>query len=210
MRGAPQVDEAQIPALQAQWGAAHHILLPRLIGAELLADIQPRFADAAFVEHVHPASGHETVMTEGPAQRLLDFLLNDPRLLRVMERVTACGRIGGCLNGRIYRLMPGTDEGHDWHDDNVRGRVLGLSINLTPSPFAGGQLELRERRTGTPVAFIANTGAGDAVVFRLGPIIEHRVLPVTGDTPRYAYAGWFEAGPSLKERLDAQWHSRRP
>jgi hypothetical protein len=52
---------------------------------------------------------------------------------------------------------------------------------------------------------VANTGAGDAVLFRIAERLEHRVTSLRGDVPRTAYAGWFLREPRfadvLKERI---------
>jgi hypothetical protein len=36
-----------------------------------------------------------------------------------------------------------------------------------------------------------NKGFGDAIVFRIGGNLEHRVAPVRGAVPKIAFAGWF-------------------
>lgn len=197
-----RIDETQVDALRQHWQRHHFVRLRDFLDAGALAFVHAQIAGGEFHEQVHPVSGREAVLAEGAAQRLLDLLVNDRRVLAMVERITGCPPIGGCLNGRIYRLLPASNEAHDWHDDNVRQRLLGLSINLTERAFEGGELQLREARTKAPVGAVRNTGPGDCVVFELGPRIEHRVTPVTGDTPRVAYAGWFEAGPSLKAHLE--------
>ena len=49
---------------------------------------------------------------------------------------------------------------------------------------------------------IANTGLGDAMLFRISGNLEHRVTEVTGDQPKTAFAGWFQSGElDLASRL---------
>ena len=68
-----------------------------------------------------------------------------------------------------------------------------MSVNLSPKPYAGGILQLREARSEEILAEIANTGLGDALFFRISPELKHRVSPVEGIVPKTAYAGWFQA-----------------
>jgi hypothetical protein len=72
-----------------------------------------------------------------------------------------------------------------------------MSINLSLEEYQGGELQIRETRSGKIVSEIANTGLGDAVLFPISPELEHRVLPVRGDRAKIAFAGWFRAEPGL-------------
>ena len=185
--------------LAREWRDRHWVRFERFLAPALLATVQRQIAQGEFTDFVHDASGHEGKMTDNAAVWLLDFLMNSPALLDRISQLT--GRDVSWFHGRIYRLTPGTDEGHDWHSDYEIGRQLGVSINLTPTPFSGGELQLADAVTRAPISEVANTGYGDCVIFRLGADIAHRVLPVTGEVARTAYAGWFYSGPSLLERL---------
>jgi len=48
-------------------------------------------------------------------------------------------------------------------------------------------------------ASIANTGPGDAIVFRIDGALEHMVTPVSGAVSKIAWAGWFAREPLLPE-----------
>jgi hypothetical protein len=52
-------------------------------------------------------------------------------------------------------------------------------------------LQIRNRDSEELLHEIRNTGLGDAVLFRVKRKLLHRVLPVEGDMPRTAMAGWF-------------------
>ncbi len=202
----PPADE--LPALHDLWRRNHFVVLPGLLEASLLAFVRSHVAIGEFFDFQHRASGHEACMRSNAAVWLLDFLMNAPELLRVVESITGIDRIGW-FDGRIYRLTPGTDEGHHWHDDNTHGRKLGVSVNLIDTPFEGGLLQLRDSQTCAALAEVANTGEGDCVIFRLGDDLEHRVLPVTGSVPRIAFAGWFREGETHAEWIK-QVYLRRP
>jgi hypothetical protein len=85
----------------------------------------------------------------------------------------------------------------------MHGRRVALSINLSGQPFEGGELLLRDAASEQVLAEIGNRAEGDAVLFRVHEDLEHRVLPVAGEVPRTAFAGWFTAGPGLAEQLHA-------
>ncbi|MGE0443795.1 MAG: 2OG-Fe(II) oxygenase [Vicinamibacterales bacterium] len=190
---------AEHAALLREWQQRHCLLLPRFLHPDLYADIAGDVERGVFADFVHEQSGHEAKMEDNAAVWLLDFLMNSPVLLEKVSALT--GRTVSWFHGRVYRLTPGTDEGHAWHKDYELGRQLGVSINLTPEPFSGGTLELRDTASRAALAAVTNTGRGDCVIFRLGDDIQHRVLPVTGTVQRVAYAGWFYSGPTLHERL---------
>ena len=45
---------------------------------------------------------------------------------------------------------------------------------------------------------------GDAVLFRIDPELKHRVLPVTGATPKCRFAGWFSGAPGFRHLIRMQ------
>ena len=96
------------------------------------------------------------------------------------------------------------DAGHydAWHTDNADGRLAVLSINLSPRGYQGGLLQMRERGSEQVITEIANTGIGDALLFRISENLLHRVTGVEGAEPKTAFAGWFSAtAPSFADRL---------
>jgi Rps23 Pro-64 3,4-dihydroxylase Tpa1-like proline 4-hydroxylase len=117
-------------------------------------------------------------------------------LFRILETLTRCEPIG-CYAFRVYRMDPG-DRHHDtWHGDDNGNRLLTLSINVGLEPFEGGELELRARGSEHMIESAANTGPGDALLFRIAPGLEHRVCGVTGHTSKFAVAGWFQREPKM-------------
>jgi hypothetical protein len=190
----------ELDALQRRWQTNHLVVLSRFFDAALLEMVRAHVRGATFYENTHPDSGRESTMTKDRVIWRLDFLMNTAALLRQVEAITGCTPIRS-FHGRVYQLNPGTDQGHDWHDDFAHHRRLGVSVNLSDRVFAGGLLQLRDDRSKAMLSEVANTGAGDCVIFRLGDDIEHRVLPVTGGAPRQAYAGWFHDGPTQLDRL---------
>jgi hypothetical protein len=183
------------------WKAQHYVLFPHFFDAPLLEFVRSHVRAGEFDRLVHPSSGTETRMTDNPAIRLANFVMNAPALLEQVTAIT--GAPARHFHGRVYKLTPGTGEAHDWHDDVGYGRLLGVSVNLSETSFEGGTLQLRHAQRQSLFSEVANTGEGDCVVFRLGDDIEHRVLAVSGASPRIALAGWFMDGQSHLERLKA-------
>ena len=120
------------------------------------------------------------------------MLLNDSTLFETVQSITGCDPIGSCYPV-VFRLDPGTG-GDSWHDDVDGNRLVGLTVNIG-GRYDGGVLQLRDRRTGHLLGAVANTGPGDAVMFRIARGVEHCVTPVTGMLPRLTMAGWFQREP---------------
>jgi hypothetical protein len=49
---------------------------------------------------------------------------------------------------------------------------------------------------------IANTGRGDAFLFRISEAYVHQVKPVQGTAHKTAFAGWFRATPTFAQLLE--------
>ena len=181
-----------IEGLQKDFAEHQCILLPHLIDTDIMQFISEQMSNARFLPREYKGVGLETWLPSDASVSTLHFIMNSPEFLRLVERVTSCGPIG-LFWGRIYRMEPA--EGHytRWHDDVIEGdpRLLALSLNLSPEAFAGGELELRDQKSKQLFCRIANTGIGDAIIFRIAPTLEHRVEPVRGTVPKTAYAGWF-------------------
>jgi hypothetical protein len=177
---------------------------PGFIEPTLLALLQEKIGAASFFEKNNRNIGDETRMRQEPVGAALEFLTNDTVLFDLVRAITGCDPVG-CFRGRVYRLLPNTGQMTDWHTDLVNGRMATMSINLSPRPYEGGVLQFREPRSDKILSRVANTGAGDAVLFRIANGLEHRVTSLRGDVPRTAYAGWFLREPAfadlLKERI---------
>jgi hypothetical protein len=92
----------------------------------------------------------------------------------------------------------------DWHNDAMAGRLIAMSLNLSPRGFNGGVFEMRERKSRRMLAEIANTGLGDAILFRLSRDFEHRVSAVETGEPKTAFAGWFSNDQTVRERMSQE------
>lgn len=197
-------DEA-IAQWRAEYRRCHWVKWPGLIEPRLLSLLQAKIEAAEFFDKTNVNIGDESRMRPEPVSAVLEFLTNDPAFLEVVRSITGCDPVG-CFRGRVYRLLPNTGQMSDWHTDLVHGRMVTLSINLSAEPYQGGILQFRENSGPNVVSQVANTGAGDGVLFKIAEGLEHRVTPLTGTVPRTAYAGWFLREPQfgflLRKRLE--------
>jgi hypothetical protein len=182
--------------LRDEFERNHCVQLPRLLSDALLDRILGQIDEGEFTVREHTGISTELCMETGKAPAFLMFLTNDPGLFEFVCAITACDRIG-YFNGRVYRMMPGPEHEDSWHDDAQGDRMVAMSINLSPTPYSGGILEIRDHPSKNVLHRAPNTGPGDAVLFRIAAGLQHRVTAVEGQVPRTAYAGWFTAGPDL-------------
>jgi hypothetical protein len=190
-------------ALRDQFEQHHFFLLPGLLEPELLDLIQRQIDLGEFRERVHEDidSNKELCLTESAAFSALLFLMNDEKLFHVIQSITQCDQINS-FEGRVYRVNSGDGHHDSWHNDIGEDRLVGMSLNLSREIYAGGVLQIRNRDSGALVSEAANTGSGDAVVFRLSRDLQHRITEVEGSAAKTAFAGWFRAQPKVSSSLD--------
>jgi len=199
-----------VARLRETFDHQHVLHLPQFLPAELLCSIQAALARAAFQEDGVPGLSAELrLAATEPIYHHLLFMMNDPALFRWVEQVTGCETIGR-FSGRVYRRSPGTNHYVDWHSDCAQTRMIGISVNLSTETFSGGTLKLRDRASRQHLCETANTGFGDAVLFRISPQLEHIVMPTEGTTDRTALAGWFRREPDYMDELSAAIIAQRP
>jgi hypothetical protein len=192
----------ELALLQDEFGRRHCLLIPGLFDRALADEIARQIEGSDFYRREHAGIGVEACMEVNATLAWLLLLVNDERMLEVVKSVTGCEQIGH-FEGRVYRLEPSTDHHDSWHNDLGEGRLVALSINLGTKRYEGGELQVRDRRTGSS-AEVRNANTGDALLFELGEHLEHRVLPVTGGSARTVFAGWFKAGPSFLSMLRSE------
>jgi len=184
---------AALDALRAEFDHSHCIRLQRFVAPGLLDVLQRHIDRAEFYDRVHDGIGLELCMVDNAIALELHLLTNRPDLFRFVERITGCARIGS-FEGRVYRMKPGGGHYDSWHGDVGDERMIGMSINLSREVFSGGLFQLRELAPQSPILCeVANTGFGDAILFRISRQLCHRVTPMEGSAAKTAFAGWFKA-----------------
>jgi len=183
----------ELAALVRQFEERHFVKLVGLVEPTLLADARTGIGAATFVPLSHGDAGRDHYMIGNPVLFAFQALVHTRAFLDLVEEI--CDFRRGSLKGfvgRVYQKVPGHH--HDpWHSDVGQCRVAALSLNLGEHDYEGGDLELREAATHTPLERVVNRGAGDGVIFRVHPALQHRIGPMTGTTPKTAFAGWFVA-----------------
>jgi hypothetical protein len=194
------VSDEELKRMRDQFGAKKYILLPLFLAAGFLQVIRNKIARAKFFEKVHGDSVRLSVehcMENNAATAALHLAVNSPEFFQFIQRATGCGRIG-CFEGRVYRMVPGQNHYDSWHNDVKDGRILAMSINLSTGVYEGGVLQIRDRESGQVLQEVANTGPGDAIIFRISPTLQHRLTDVTGTEAKTAFAGWFKPSPKYQ------------
>lgn len=190
---------AEAAGLAEEFGRTHCIRLAGFLAPSVLEWIRSRVREEHFVERRHPGFTQPLVDVyhrDDQLSAMLFTLLNDERLFRTVEGITDCDRIGSFLP-LIYRIDPTMGHQNDWHGDNDGNRLAALSVNIG-GPFEGGALQVRDRATGRITADIRNTGAGDALLFRIRPDLQHQVAPLEGTASRLSLVGWFQRLPKAR------------
>jgi 2OG-Fe(II) oxygenase superfamily len=192
----------ELAGLRTAFADQHCVRLPKLLSPELLEFVQRGIRDADFSERVHEGIGSnkELCLYNTSVSVLLHFLINGEALFRVIREITGCLRIG-CFFGRVYRFSPDADHHDAWHSDMIEHRLIAMSINLSPEVYFGGILQIRDAKSKQVLHEVANTGFGDAIIFRLADCLQHRVTKVEGTHPKTAFAGWFRSEPDFLSLL---------
>ena len=197
-----EADAEEIARCRHDFDRQHWVKLPQLLEPSLLAFVLDGLDSVGWTE-VSEDFYAEAQPLDGPAMHLLMFLANSPGFLDLAQGLTGCGPFSW-FDGRVYRMTPAGGHHDNWHSDWGGGRRVALSLNLSRAPYEGGDLHLRSvQQPETPVE-VTNPQAGDAILFRLGEDLVHRVSRVTGTQSKTAFAGWFnDAELSLLDRLHA-------
>ena len=189
-------------AARGHFDRHHWIRIPQLLSAAMRRDVRRALAAATFVEVRHTGVNPPSVdvcMEPNALSAMLELLCNDPVLLRAIEALTGAAPLVR-FSGFVYRLTPAAGHHHNWHNDVVHERRVAMSINLEAEPYDGGVLQIRERESGRIIEEVTNTGAGDAILFRIDPALQQRATAVTRGT-KTAFAGWFRSAAPLRAAL---------
>jgi len=114
---------------------------------------------------------------------------NDPALLGFVQTITGSSPLEKCV-GRVFSLQSMQDD-LPWHTDAEGGRLADLIIELSPSGYAGGSFEMRDRLTQETFNRVEQMQFGDGLLIRISPDIEHRITAIPGTDPKVSFSGWF-------------------
>ena len=205
--------DVDVEYLKEQFEREHAFRIRGLLHADLLRSVIPRLDQLEWLTRDDGSIAREQSPTSFKLGHVINFAVNTPEFLDVIRQITQCKDIL-LFEGRLYRFAP--DSGHfdTWHTDlgeNLRDRLVGMSINLGSEPYEGGVFCLRDESSGTVLSELVNTGQGDAILFRISPGLKHMVTAVCGSEPKTAFAGWFRSGEStFYDTLRQSSHSVSP
>jgi hypothetical protein len=187
---AARLSDSQVEALSADFRITHTARLPGLLSTALVQAVHEGLDRGSWTNHEHEGLWREVTLDDVRTLALLHFVANTPVFLGLVREITGSEAITR-FEGRVYRMMPGADHYDSWHHDAIAHRVVGMSLNLGPTPYAGGTFQLRMEGEHAVRQELPNTGPGDAILFRISAALEHRVTPVLGNVAKTAFAGWF-------------------
>ena len=190
------VCSGQIERLTHSFEQTHVLRLPQLLHADLMRMISPRLEHCNWTTRCDGTIAREAVPDAPAPANILNFVANTPEFIELARRITQCSEISW-FSGRVYRMVSGGDHYDSWHADlgtTHRDRLVGMSINLGLHSYQGGVFRLRDETSGEILCELPNTGAGDAILFRISPGLKHMVTAISGTEPKTAFAGWFQSG----------------
>lgn len=188
--------------LREEFDRQHCILLPQIIAPDLLTWVLGRLEQEKFDPYIHGEGiGVDSDLKDPICINLLTVLANDHRLFDFVRQITGCPAIGSFI-GRCYRMLPNAGHYDSWHDDVADHRMIAMSLNLSPKPYSGGVLQIRDRESRKQILReVANTGLGNAILFRVSKKLQHQLTEVTGSVPKTAFVGWFRSEPDFRTLL---------
>jgi hypothetical protein len=187
------VDSQDVERLNVEFQEKYCVLLPKLLEPALLDVLLSRLEQGEWCEKVHEGIGTEVILDDLLAVNVLHFVANSPSFLDAVRNITECAQITW-FGGRVYRFVPNSGHYDSWHNDAIDDRLVGMSLNLSPKSYKGGLFQLKERSSDRMLTEVANTGWGDAILFRISERLLHQVTEVEGVEPKTAFAGWFQSG----------------
>jgi hypothetical protein len=183
-----------IDALRLELRLRHAVVLHSFLDTDEREWIRRQLEQASFHQHTIEATGKtELLMTPNAISALLLFKLCDPEVFNLVEAVTGCAPVAD-FRGRTYRMVPGAGHFSPWHDDAVQGRLAAFTINLSPQPFDGARLQIKDASDDELVTELGELDFGDAVLIQISRAYQHRNSPLLGTAPKTSYAGFFYPG----------------
>jgi hypothetical protein len=193
-------ESEDLERMRAEFVNSGFVRLPGLLAPSILVPIGTAIELNAFDLCVYSDAGAGLYQTRGAGVAELLFISNCPEFLAVIAEIVGVPRVG-CFNGKVLRghsALGGFDE---WHYDSAPTRVGALSVNVSSTPYGGGDLELRPIGA-QRLERIPNHQVGDAVLFTVAEGYEHRIAPVEHGV-RTSFSGWFCTRPDYLDIVRA-------
>jgi hypothetical protein len=155
-------------------------------------------ANANFVDDNVDHIGTREIEAPQRVGGVISLLLARQAFRQWVEQATGRSPVRA-VAGRLVQTRANSADALVWHDDIAgaegANRLLGVVINLSDTPFSGGQFEMRHNGIVKPFLSHHYEHSGSMMLFAVRRGLEHRVAEVTSGGPRRVYAGWFLSEP---------------
>jgi hypothetical protein len=180
-----------VDTLRLELARRHAVVLRSFLDPGEREWIAGQLEEASFHEHTIEATGKtELLMEPNAVSAFLLFKVCSPDVFGLVQAVTGGGPLGS-FSGRTYRMVPGRGHFSPWHNDAIQGRVAAFTINLSPEPFEGARLQIKDAEDDQLVTEIGDLEFGDAVLIEISRGYQHRNSPLEGAVAKTSYAGFF-------------------
>tara|TARA_R110000868_G_scaffold143075_16_gene360818 strand:- start:2840 stop:3424 length:585 start_codon:yes stop_codon:yes gene_type:complete len=148
--------------------------------ASFLTKLEELISKQEYVFFDDPRIGKEERIDNDKFYAKLNLILSSAGFLNFIREITKVESIKMATT-RVYRINEKEDHQVYWHnDDRVLSRVLSMRIELSHSPYEGGEFQLRETASKKILATSGQLSFGDAFLFEVDfKQLEHQVLQVT-------------------------------
>jgi hypothetical protein len=194
------IDETRIESYRDEYIDTNCIFLPGFLPQATLNMLLKKLADIRFQTKFEMDDRNKfgkllLVPQNDPLLFIFQMLINNTALFSALEEITGCEPIGNFM-GRIHRSEEGEQHGIEWHGDNSDNRLLAMTLGLGTRDYTGGKLQIRETGSDQTIREFGRLNAGDAIVFKIAPGLQHR-LTVLETGQRTVGVGWFRSKPDF-------------
>lgn len=194
-------DETLVEKYKAEFIATNCIFLSSFLKDGVLNALLLKLANTNFETKFETEDENKfgkvlCITPNNPIIFTFNLLFNNLQLFNLLEMITGCEEIGN-FTGRIHRSEEGENHQIDWHGDNADTRLLAMTIGLGKERYLGANFELREKETKKTTLSHGQLEAGDALIFKIHPTLEHRLASLTTGK-RTVGVGWFRAKPDYE------------
>ena len=180
----PHWFDNDIAAIAEQLHDKAAIMLPEIIAPDLARQLA-KMLEPGFSNQTLPDQYGRRLVEKEPklASRFLQLLLNRPDIVGWMSQITQCPQLRQG-DGEVAEFR-GKEDYLPWHDDlHEEARRFAFVIDLSTSPYEGGEFELRLKNSRRVITRSKYTEFGNATLFKINPHLEHQVRPVTSGVRR--------------------------
>ncbi len=191
-----EIEESQISTYQEQFRNQHLFVCPNFLALELQGLIKKQFLNTSFTIMADKKKDGEllsqeyTIPSDSVLVKILHFYLNQKEVIDAVKKISGVSTIKS-FQGRVYKFEADQYSFDNWHDDLSKGRLLGMSLNLSEEAYKGGEFKIRNTKSRKVITEIKHKSWGSSHFFRISNQLQHKVEKVSGHNPRIAFAGWF-------------------